>query len=212
MTMKLLTRTWDAIASEDGFSLGEVMITAMLLGFILGAAYLVQGTVASVSDGVIARGQATNQGQLAIEKMTREIRMGQVVTDGAPNYNPYRLIQNSTTAISFYADIDHNGTLDRVTYKLTNGLLTRSIATSSKHSPIVSYTTDFGTDSTPVTIANVDPSVTSIFSFLDNQGNATSAQISVCAVQIALSTVAKSGAATVTIPFPTATVDVRAFQ
>ena len=99
-----------------------------------------------------------------------------------------------------------------MTYKLTNGLLTRSIATSSKHSPIVSYTTDFGTDSTPVTIANVDPSVTSIFSFLDNQGNATSAQISVCAVQIALSTVAKSGAATVTIPFPTATVDVRAFQ
>ena len=205
-------RTFKAIASEDGFSLGEVMITALLLGFILAAAYLVQSTVASVSDGIIARGQATNQGQLAIEKMTREIRQGQIVTDGAPNYNPYRLWQNSSTAVSFYADIDHNGTLDRVTYRLTNGVLTRTAAVSSKHSPLVSYTTDFGTDSAPVVIANIDPSVTSVFSYLDNQGNATSAQVSVCAVQMALSTVAKSGATAITVPFPVATVDVRAFK
>ena len=210
--MKSFDNILRRIANEDGFSLGEVMITAMLLGVMLAAAYLVQSTVASVSDGIIARTQAQQQGQLAIEKMTREIRMAQVVTDGAPNYNPYRLWQNSGTAVTFYGDIDHNGHTDRVTYKVLNGALIRSVAVSAKAFPQISYTTDFGADASSTVLASVSPSSTTVFSYLDNQGNSTSAQVSVCAVQVALSTIAKSGATTITVQFPTATADVRAFQ
>ena len=200
------------LSNEDGFSLGEVMITAMLLFFILSAAYLAQSTVASVSDGIIARNQAQLQGQLAIEKMTREIRMAQVVTDGAPNYNPYRLSQLGPTALSFYGDVDHNGHTDRVTYKLTNGVLYRSMSASPKASPLVSFTTDFGSDSSSTVLASVSPSTTTIFTYLDNTGASTAQQLSVCSVRIALSTIAKSGPATATVDFPVATADVRAFR
>jgi prepilin-type N-terminal cleavage/methylation domain-containing protein len=197
------------LSADDGFSLAEIMIVTMLMGVILSAAYLAMGTVSTVSDGIMARGQAQDQGQGAIERMVRELRMAQVITDPATN-DEIRMANATPTNVSFYADIDHNGQIDRVTYNVAGGLLTRTVAYSGKAAV---GPDDFGADSAPVTLAKLDPTDTTVFSYTDGASppGLNPPADAVTTVQISISTVAKSGASSVTVDFPTTQVQVRAF-
>jgi type II secretory pathway component PulJ len=200
--------------SDEGFSAAEMVIVTLLLSIIITASYMALGMVTNVSDGIIARDDAYQTGQTAIEKMTKELREAQVVTDGSQN--PYRMNPNTpptATRICFFADIDHNGYLDRVTYQLASGQITRRTAPTTKTSPTYN---DFGTDSAPVVLTDqVDPALTTLFT-LKNSDEATTTTITdiatgVSAVQITMRTVAKSGTQSATVEFPVNTVQVRAF-
>jgi prepilin-type N-terminal cleavage/methylation domain-containing protein len=196
-------------SADEGFSLAELMTVTVLIGVILAAAYLAMGTVNKVSDDMMARTQAQDQGQLAIEQMVRELRQGQIIYDGSSN--PYHLYKMTTSSVAFYTDIDHDGFVERITYNVSGGLLTRSVARSNKTNPAPS---DFGADSAPVTLAKVDPNDTTIFRYTDaaSPPNFVTSESRVSAVLIDISTVASSGPASVTVTFPTAEADVRAFQ
>jgi prepilin-type N-terminal cleavage/methylation domain-containing protein len=194
------------MTSDEGFSFVEVMTVSLLLGVILAAAYMVMGTVSKVSDDVIARGQAQEKGQLAIEKMTRELRMSFKIG------NDVRFDTNTATAVRFYADVDHDLRYERVTYSVTGGQLTRRLASSSAVPPSIPTAASYGGDSAPQVLANVDPGVTTVFSYIDANLQPTGDPAKINAVRIRLQTVASSGAASMTAIFPTATVNVRAFQ
>lgn len=200
------------LGNDDGFSMVEIITVTLLLGFILAAAYMVLGTVSKISDDIIARNAAQSQGQLAIEKMERELRMGQSLMTG-PQGSEVRLGQNSGTVVQFFADTDHDGTLQRITYTLANGKMSRVQATATKSYPNIPYSTDFGSDGAPSVLATVDPTLTSAFTYLDDTGASGVGQTQVSAVQIKLRTISGSGASTsMTVDFPTATVNVRSFQ
>lgn len=200
------------IVAEEGFSFVEVMVVSMLLGVILSAAYLAMSMVSTASDGIMARGIAQDSGQTAIERMTREIRQGQTITDSVGGQT-YRFASLSATKIVFYADVDHNNTLDRVTYELASGQVTRKIAAATKPYPSPS---DFGSDSAAMLLTKVDPTQTSMFTLLDKNGNTTAATLDdptagVTEVKVALRTIAHSGAQTATVEFPVAAVAIRSF-
>jgi Tfp pilus assembly protein PilV len=209
--MTALTQTNASFASEDGFSFAEVMLTTMILGFILAAAWLVMSTVSTVSDGIIARGQAQTQGQLAIEKMTRDIRMAQQLPDRSATADEHRFMDYTVSTCTFFGDINHDGTLEEIKYNDTGGHITRSVAVATVTTPHIPYNDQFGAFSTPQNIASISPTDTTIFTYLDNTGAIAGSQVSICAVKVDLSTVAKSGATSVTVDFPTATIAVRAF-
>lgn len=202
-------------SSEEGFSVAEMVVVTMLLAIITATAYGALGLVTNVSDGIMARDDAYQSGQLAIERMTKEIREAQLVTDGSQN--PYRMNPNTpptATRICFFADVDHNGYLERVTYQLSTGQITRRIATTTKLSP--SYN-DFGADSAPLVLTDrVDPTLTSLFVLKNIDENTTSvitdARTAVSSVQITLRTIARSGSQSATVEFPVATVQCRAFS
>jgi prepilin-type N-terminal cleavage/methylation domain-containing protein len=198
------------LTSDEGFSFVEVMTVSMLLGVILAAAYLVMGTVSKVSDDVIARGQAQEKGQLAIEKMTRELRMSYAVSAG-PNTS-VRFDTLTATTARFFADVDHDLRYERVTYSVSGGQLTRRLATSPTLPPLIPTAASYGVDSAPEVLATVDPAVTTVFTYLDVNRLVTSDDSKINAVQITLRTVASSGAASMIATFPTATVNVRSFQ
>jgi prepilin-type N-terminal cleavage/methylation domain-containing protein len=197
-------------ALDEGFSFVEVMTVSLLLGVILGAAYLVMGTVSKVSDDVIARGQAQEKGQLAIEKMTRELRMSYAVGLGA---NTSVRFENPTaSSVRFFADVNHDLRYERVTYSVSGGQLTRRLATSPTAPPLIPMASSYGSDSAPEVLANVNPADTTVFGYLDSNRLATTDDTKINAVQITLQAVASSGAASMTAVFPTATVNVRSFQ
>jgi prepilin-type N-terminal cleavage/methylation domain-containing protein len=203
--MKRRTNT-SPLAEQDGFSLVEVMIVTLLLGVILAAAYMALDMVTVVSDGIMARNQAQDQGQLAVEKMVRELRMVQ------PTSDDQRFPVMEAKRVTFYADIDHDGLLDRVTYTVSGSTLTRAVAYSGEVEPA---STDFGADSAPVKIADVDPSVATVFQYWDNGPNnttpaVTTNQSDVMAVKISLTAAATSGSQKVAVAIPTTTVHMRA--
>jgi prepilin-type N-terminal cleavage/methylation domain-containing protein len=198
---------------EDGFSLVEVMVTTMLLGIILGAAYMALNLVTTVSDQTMARGEAQDTGQLALEKMVRELRQAQPINAVPPELGeePVKFSQNTATKVSFYIDSDHNGTVERVTYTASGSQLTRTVANSGMMTPTPE---DFGADSAPVLLATIDPSVTTVFQYVGRESppNVVTEGDMVFAVRINLKTTARSGTALMTATFPETTVDIRAFD
>jgi prepilin-type N-terminal cleavage/methylation domain-containing protein len=201
--------TGDRLLGEDGFSLVEVMVVTMLLGIILGAAYMAIQVVTTVSDQTMARGEAQDRGQLALEKMVRELRQAQIINDGPEGaVEEHRFKFNTATKVSFYVDSDSNGTVERVTYTCTGSQLPRTIANSGLVSP---GEADFGSDSVPMVLATIDPSVTTVFQYLDASSSVVTDPDTVTAVRINLKTAAKSGAASMTATFPETSVAIRAF-
>jgi prepilin-type N-terminal cleavage/methylation domain-containing protein len=198
-------------SADDGFSLAEMMMVTMLVGIILSAAYLAMNLVNKVSDGLIARSAAQDQGQLALETMTREIRQGQEISDPSTG-DLYKTAAMTATKYSFYSDIDHDGYVERVTYTDANGLLTRSVARSNMAAPAPSNFP--ATDSSSTVIANVDPTDLTLFQYTDDATptpNFLTSDAKLTAVVVSLVTVAKSGPTSATVSFPNSVIDVRAF-
>lgn len=203
--------TTNIVASDRGFSLTEMMVVSVLVAIILAAAWLASATVTTASDRMMAGNQAQTQGQQALELMTREIRQGEIITDAAGvNYTiktPF-----SPTSITFYADVDHDGLAERVTYNLTTaGLLQRSVARTTVAYP---GPTDYGADSAPKTLAQMTPGTTNLFTYWtgDDPPALTTDPTTVSAVQVTMNTVAQSGANSVTVTFQPTLVQVRAYS
>jgi hypothetical protein len=156
----------------------------------------------------MARGEAQDRGQVALEKMVRELRQAQIIADA--DTNEYRFKDNTGTKVSFYVDTDHNGTVERVTYTCSGGLLTRVVANSGMVSPTPS---SFGADSAPVVLTKVDPSFTNVFQYLERASPPSYViePSGVTAVQINLRATAKSGSTQMTVTFPDTTVAIRSF-
>lgn len=200
------------IARDDaGFSLTEMMVVSVLLAIILAAAWLASATVTTASDGMMARNQAQTQGQQALERLTREIRQGRIIYDrdtGSPTTVRAPITASSLT---FYADIDHDSYVERVTYTLTTaGVLQRSIARTTVASP---GPNDFGSDAAPTVLANMTPGTSNLFTYWtsDDPPVQTTDPTTVRAVQVTMNTVSKSGGSTSTVTFPPTLVEVRAF-
>jgi len=138
--------------------------------------------------------------------MTRELRMSYKIG------NDVRFDTNTATTVRFYADVDHDSRYERVTYSVSGGQLTRRLATSPTAPPLIPTAASYGGDSAPQVLANVDTGLTTVFSYIDVNQQATGDPAKINAVQINLRTVASSGAAQMTAVFPTATVNVRTFQ
>jgi prepilin-type N-terminal cleavage/methylation domain-containing protein len=199
----------DIDGQDAGFSLAELLVATSLMGVILAAAYLVIGSVTAISDQIIARENAQSTGQLAMEKMTREIRQAQKVQDSATSQDVYFGAQPTGTSLIFYGDIDHNGWLERVTYRVSGGQLTRAVANSTKQ--LAPTNADFGPDSAPVVMAKVDPALTTFFTPQDANSAPTAVMKSMTAVQLNLRTVAKSGNTSQTVNFPPVWVEIRSY-
>jgi len=203
--------TTNIIASDEGFSLTEMMVVSILVAIILAAAWMASATVTTAADGMISRSQAQTEGQQALELMTREIRQGEIITDAAGvNYTiktPF-----SPTSITFYADVDHDGLPERVTYNLTTaGLLQRSLARTTVVFP---GPTDYGADSAAKTLAHMTPGTANLFTYWDGGDPAlsTTDPTTVSAVQVTMNTVARSGGSNVTVTFQPTLVQVRAYS
>jgi prepilin-type N-terminal cleavage/methylation domain-containing protein len=107
----------DDAARGAGFTLLELMLTVAILPIILGAAYQVFITLSGNYSTISAQSEATGEAQRALDTLVREIRQAQEIQVGAGAFETA-----DPTRASFYADMDRDGTPERITYYVpTNG-------------------------------------------------------------------------------------------
>jgi hypothetical protein len=189
-----------------------MLVVSVLLAIILSAAWLASQVVTTAADRLMARNAAQTSGQTALERMTREIREAQVVFDGGGGTHTLNQTTNTGTSLSFWADIDHDGFIEQVTYSITAaGLLQRTVARTTKTNPV--YPSDWGTASVPTTLAQLTPGTTNLFVeyTADDPPVVTTDPATTRAIQMTMNTVAKSGADTITVTIPPTQVEVRSF-
>ncbi|NTW29096.1 MAG: prepilin-type N-terminal cleavage/methylation domain-containing protein [Coriobacteriia bacterium] len=166
--MSRLTIRWrerkGELGGDAGFTLVELMIAVSLLSLVLATAYMVLNSVSSMSDRVSAREMAASSANLAIERMTRELRQAQELST-AEGAGVFRY--NEPQRASFYIDLDHNGTPERVTYYVSGTTLYRTVAVATITYPGAG---NFGADSAPTAVlSGLDPGWTpNVFVYYDN--------------------------------------------
>ena len=68
------------IRAQQGFALVELMLVAAMLSVVLGAVLMFLDTAGQVAPRQQERGHAIRQGQVGLERMTRELRQGSTAT------------------------------------------------------------------------------------------------------------------------------------
>jgi prepilin-type N-terminal cleavage/methylation domain-containing protein len=176
-----LTRKLHRTADQGGFSLIELMITTAILPIVLSAAYLVFITLSGNYSSISAQSEATSEAQRAMDTMVREIRQAQEITS-----NGGALEVALPGKCSFYADMDHDGVPERITYYVDGSDLYRAVGTPSNQVYPYAYV-----DGPAQRVVNLTTSSAVVFTYFNNGSPNTPATstvpASVSAVGIRLS-------------------------
>lgn len=121
-------------------TLPEMMVVLSLVGVIMSTAYLLLSTGSRIVDSLQARDTAVTEGQVAMERLTRELRQSYEISNGGG-----ALAVNQARRCSFYVDLDHNDVPERITYYVSGTQLLRTTAAATTIVPPFT----FGADSTP---------------------------------------------------------------
>lgn len=126
------------LRAQDGFTLTEMLITVSLTGVVMAAAYLVLLSVGTMSDQIEARSVAAEESRLVFDRLTRDLRQSQEITDGKGVFEGAE-----PRLCSFYSDLDYDGVPELVKYFVQDDSVYRTIAQATTVVP--PYT--FGADS-----------------------------------------------------------------
>lgn len=108
---------------DVGFSLMELMLAVAILPIILGAAYQVFITLSGNYSTISAQSEATSEAQRAMDIMVREMRQAQEIEVGKGVFETA-----TSSRAAFYADLDRDGTPERITYYVDGADLYRAQA------------------------------------------------------------------------------------
>jgi len=184
-------------ASDAGFSLLELMITALILPIVLGAAFQVFITLSGNYSNISAQSEATSEAQRAMDTMVREMRQAQEISVGNGAFETA-----TSSRAAFYADLDRNGVPDRVTYYVDGSDLYRMVGKASQ--PVYPYSF---VDGPAMRVVNLTTSSSVVFTYYDKSDpmnvDPTPNPPTVCAVGIHLSAARPAQNGAVDVDFST---------
>jgi len=121
----------------DGFTLTEMLVTLTLTGVVLSAAYLLLISVGTMADSVEARSVAAEEARLVFDRLTRELRQAQELSEGEGVFESAQ-----PRHCAFYSDLDHDGVPERVTYYVQGKSVYRAVAQATTVVPPFEYGPD----------------------------------------------------------------------
>jgi type II secretory pathway component PulJ len=140
-------------------SLTELLISCILIGFITTISYMLLTTFSMSSDSTMARSAASSPAQIAIDSISRNLMQAQP-NDANDASGTFSVAQ--PTYAQFFADINHDGKPDRVTYYVSGQVLYETTASAIGSSSPYS----FGPTSSPVpVISNLVATSTPVFTY-----------------------------------------------
>lgn len=146
---------------DEGTTLTELLVVTMLMGMVLSLVFMMMGAVTKMADGMEARSVATDDGRMAMDRMTRELRQAMEVSDGAGVFTVMAARQ-----CTFYADVNQDGRPERISYRVSSNNLIRTMTSATNSVPPYTFST---TPSTEVVMSTVDPLWTAaLFTYYDN--------------------------------------------
>jgi len=174
---------------DAGFSLVELMIVLVILPFVLSAAYLVFVTLSGNYSTIAAQSEATSEAQRALDILVREVRQGREITRGGG-----AIETAAPDRCSFYADINHDGLPERVTYYVDGTDLYRMVGLPAN--PVYPY--GF-VDGVAERMVNLTTSSAVVFTYYDQAApevpatNPVPSQITAVGVHLSASRPAQNG-------------------
>lgn len=144
-------------ADDGGFTLIEVLLSALILPIVLSASYLVFITLSGNYSSISAQSEATSEAQRAMDIMVREMRQAREITDGGGAF-----WKAESGRCSFYADLDRDGTPERITYYVDGTDLYR--ATAEPVNPVYPYGY---VDAPAQRVVNLSTSSAVVFTYYD---------------------------------------------
>jgi Tfp pilus assembly protein PilV len=136
------------LKKDDGISVTELLIAMVAMFFVAGLIFILYQTILRVNDFSYTASKLAQDARMAISLMTRDIRETTSISTA------------TSSSISIYTDPDNNDQEDRVTYTVSNGILTRTVEF-------------FGGETTSKVLTN-DVVESSIFSYYKSDGSVCS--------------------------------------
>jgi prepilin-type N-terminal cleavage/methylation domain-containing protein len=184
---------------DEGFSLTELTVVLVLIGFILGAAWMLMQTASSTANWTEATSIASEEARNGIDIMSTELRQAQEVTEGAGFMSVM-----ATSQITFYTDVHHDGRPDRVTYyKSGSNLMRRETSATRTFAP---YTFNTPEASATILVRGLSAGYTGpIFTYwTDAEPSTISTQVvNTSAIAVRIVDSARSGTMTATVDVST---------
>ena len=118
------------LRDDSGLTLTELLVVSVLILVILAAAYFMFGAAQSMNDLAMARANASDEAQAAIDLMSRELRQAQ---ENVADKGAFKLA--GANDMKFYSDLDHDGRPELVRYYVEGGSLKRTVAPPTNYAP-----------------------------------------------------------------------------
>lgn len=149
-------------SNQRGFTLIEMLVVIAVLA-VVGVA--VSGMIAYIyktNTFLFQQSSATDNARRGIEYALENIREASYGADGA-----YPIANAATSTVTFYADVDNDGTVEKIRYYLSNGTLYRGVTNPAGSPP--SYTGQ--TEAATIVASYVQNGTsTPIFNYYDDTG------------------------------------------
>jgi len=140
------------LKKDDGITITELLIAITAMFFITGLIFISYHTILRVNDFSSTSSKLAQDARMVIALITRDIRETTSISNATPN------------SISIYSDPDNNDNEDKVSYNLSNGVLTRAI--------------EFYEGTTTSRVLSNDIVESSIFSYYKSDGSVCSNPVS----------------------------------
>ena len=116
--------------STSGFSLTELVVVMAILVIVMIAVTSFERDIFLSQANISSSYNESFNAQVILKTMLTELREMAAGADGS-----YALVNAGSTTISFFADPDHDGVQEQVTYTLINGTLYRALINPTGQPP-----------------------------------------------------------------------------
>jgi len=185
-------------SDEHGLTVAELSVVLGLMVILVAAVFMIMQATSRMADSSSARSIASDEVRIASGHVVSELRQAQELEDGLGAFGAAE-----ARRVVFFADIDHDGSPERVTYYVDGRAIKRTIA--EPVSTPVGPATGWLADSAPETLLrNLDPAFTgAVFNYYSGGSSSTtltgSSIPSIAMVRIHIVNAAHSGNVTATV-------------
>lgn len=154
---------------NNGFTLLEIVIVLGITALLVGAVMAFQSGFFGFNSSFQQSLMNQQQAQGAIEEIARELRAAALSDGGA-----YPIEMASTTAVTFYANIDQDASREKMRYFLEGGALKKGVTEAAGTPPVY----DPAGESVKTLVYDVAATATPLFAYYDRNFAGTSSPLS----------------------------------
>lgn len=157
-----------------GFTLTETVVVVALTAFILLALTAIIRYFYITNAYTLEQTQAVNSARTSLDHAMTDLRQASYGADGS-----YPILSAATSTVTFYADLDGNGTVDKVRYYLSGTTLYRGTTNSAGNPPSYAGQPELAT----LVVDNIrNGTSTPLFTYFDADGGALPPPVNIASV------------------------------
>ncbi len=153
---------------KKGFTLLELIIVVFIVALTFAGVSALGRNIFYFNGVIQNNANAEFEIRQAFKSMTQEVR-----SMGVSNEGSYPLVAAASSSITFYYDLNSNGSMDRIRYYLSGNTIVKGITTPTGNPLTFSSVTE----ATTTVVRNVYNGSTGVFSYYDTSYTGTSSAL-----------------------------------